>query len=285
MLNSAGHVDEAPATVWAKLLDEGRYLASERTMYRILADHDEVKERRRQATHPAAKKPELMADATEPRVVMGHHTPRWRGEVDLVLPVRDHRHLLPLRAGLDAGHRREPHQRQSAARRHDPQAEHPGRAALHPLRSRLADGREAGGVHARRARCHQEPQPAPRLQRQPLQRIPVPHPEVSARVPRPVRVVHPRPPALRPSSSTGTTSSTATPASGSTPPSTSTTATPRPCARSARSSSTAPTPCTPNASSDDRQRHQRCPAPSGSTNPTRRHPRLSDSSNNLPHQG
>jgi len=31
-------------------------------MYRILADHDEVKERRRQATHPAVKKPELMAD-------------------------------------------------------------------------------------------------------------------------------------------------------------------------------------------------------------------------------
>ncbi len=63
VLNSPEHVDEAPATVWAKLLDQGRYLASERTMYRILADHDEVRERRRQATHPAAKKPELMADA------------------------------------------------------------------------------------------------------------------------------------------------------------------------------------------------------------------------------
>ena len=63
VLNSPEHVDEAPATVYAKLLDEGTYLASERTMYRILADHDEVRERRRQATHPAAKKPELMADA------------------------------------------------------------------------------------------------------------------------------------------------------------------------------------------------------------------------------
>ena len=62
VLNSPEHVDEAPATVWAKLLDDGRYLASERTMYRILANHDEVRERRRQATHPAAKKPELMAD-------------------------------------------------------------------------------------------------------------------------------------------------------------------------------------------------------------------------------
>ena len=62
VLNSAEHVDEAPATVWAKLLDEGTYLASQRTMYRILADHGEVKERRRQATHPATKKPELIAD-------------------------------------------------------------------------------------------------------------------------------------------------------------------------------------------------------------------------------
>ena len=53
VLNSPEHVDEAPATVYAKLLDEGRYLASERTMYRILADHDEVRERRRQATHPS----------------------------------------------------------------------------------------------------------------------------------------------------------------------------------------------------------------------------------------
>lgn len=60
-LNSEEHVDEAPATVYAKLLDEGVYLASVSTMYRVLHDHDEVHERRRQATHPAAKKPELSA--------------------------------------------------------------------------------------------------------------------------------------------------------------------------------------------------------------------------------
>jgi putative transposase len=61
VLNSAEHVDEAPATVYAKLLDEGVYLASVPTMYRVLRDHGEVRERRRQATHPAAKKPELLA--------------------------------------------------------------------------------------------------------------------------------------------------------------------------------------------------------------------------------
>jgi putative transposase len=67
VLNSDQHVDEAPATVYAKLLDEGVYLASVPTMYRVLRDHDEVHERRRQATHPAAKKPELLA--TQPNEV------------------------------------------------------------------------------------------------------------------------------------------------------------------------------------------------------------------------
>ncbi len=61
VLNSEEFVDEAPATVYAKLLDQGIYLASVPTMYRVLREHDEVHERRRHATHPAAKKPELLA--------------------------------------------------------------------------------------------------------------------------------------------------------------------------------------------------------------------------------
>jgi putative transposase len=61
VLNSEEFVDEAPATVYAKLLDQGIYLASVPTMYRVLREHDEVHERRRQATHPAATKPELLA--------------------------------------------------------------------------------------------------------------------------------------------------------------------------------------------------------------------------------
>jgi putative transposase len=63
VLNSPAHVDEAPATVYAKLLDEGVYLASVATMYRILRSHDEVRERRRHASHPAHQKPELIATA------------------------------------------------------------------------------------------------------------------------------------------------------------------------------------------------------------------------------
>jgi putative transposase len=61
VLDSEEFVDEAPATAYAKLLDQGVYLASVPTMYRVLRDHGEVRERRRQATHPAAKKPELLA--------------------------------------------------------------------------------------------------------------------------------------------------------------------------------------------------------------------------------
>ncbi len=60
-LHAPEHVDEAPATVYAKLLDQGTYLGSVATMYRLLRRHDEVHERRRQAVHPAAKKPELLA--------------------------------------------------------------------------------------------------------------------------------------------------------------------------------------------------------------------------------
>jgi putative transposase len=61
VLHEPDHVDEAPATVYAKLLDDGIYLASVSTMYRILRAADEVHERRRQGTHPTRKKPELLA--------------------------------------------------------------------------------------------------------------------------------------------------------------------------------------------------------------------------------
>ena len=56
-------VDRAPAEVVATLLDEGRYLCSERTMYRILAADQPVRERRNQREHPRYAKPELVATA------------------------------------------------------------------------------------------------------------------------------------------------------------------------------------------------------------------------------
>jgi putative transposase len=63
LLHSDRFVDLSPAEVHAILLDEGRYLCSEATMYRLLrTTHGQVQERRRHATHPPQVKPELVAD-------------------------------------------------------------------------------------------------------------------------------------------------------------------------------------------------------------------------------
>jgi putative transposase len=61
ILHEERFVDQAPATIYATLLDEGRYRCSVPTMYRVLRAADEVHERRRQARHPATVKPELVA--------------------------------------------------------------------------------------------------------------------------------------------------------------------------------------------------------------------------------
>ena len=63
LLASPRFVDRSPAEVVATLLDEGRYLCSERTMYRILSAKQPVRERRNQLTHPRYAKPELVARA------------------------------------------------------------------------------------------------------------------------------------------------------------------------------------------------------------------------------
>jgi putative transposase len=61
ILHSDRFVDQAPAEIYGTLLDEGRYLCSIRTMYRILAAQQEVRERRNQLRHPVYRKPELLA--------------------------------------------------------------------------------------------------------------------------------------------------------------------------------------------------------------------------------
>jgi len=62
-LNEERFCDKAPAQVWATLLDEGTYLASVSTMYRLLRERHQVRERRAQARRPALIKPELVAVA------------------------------------------------------------------------------------------------------------------------------------------------------------------------------------------------------------------------------
>jgi putative transposase len=60
-LHEPRFVDLAPAEVYATMLDEGRYLCSERTMYRVLAANHEVRERRDQLRHANHPRPELLA--------------------------------------------------------------------------------------------------------------------------------------------------------------------------------------------------------------------------------
>jgi putative transposase len=76
-LHSERFADASPAAVYATLLDEGTYLASERTMYRLLAANAEVRERRDQLRHPAYARPELLA--TGPRELWSWDITKLRG--------------------------------------------------------------------------------------------------------------------------------------------------------------------------------------------------------------
>jgi putative transposase len=77
VLHEPRFVDKAPAEVYATLLDEGTYLCSIRTMYRVLKAADEVRERRNQLRHPAYHKPELLA--TGPNQVWSWDITKLRG--------------------------------------------------------------------------------------------------------------------------------------------------------------------------------------------------------------
>jgi putative transposase len=63
LLNSERFQDQAPRAMYATLLDEGLYVCHWRSMYRFLAENQQVSERRRQLVHPPAPKPELVATA------------------------------------------------------------------------------------------------------------------------------------------------------------------------------------------------------------------------------
>ncbi len=77
VLRSDRFMDKAPRQVHAELLDEGVYLCSLRTMYRILDAEKELKERRNQRRHPAYSKPELLA--TAPNMLWSWDITKLRG--------------------------------------------------------------------------------------------------------------------------------------------------------------------------------------------------------------
>ena len=77
VLKSERFQDQAPREVYATLLDEAQYLCSWRTMYRILAENQEIRERRDQLQHPVYAKPELLA--TRPNQVWSWDITKLRG--------------------------------------------------------------------------------------------------------------------------------------------------------------------------------------------------------------
>jgi transposase InsO family protein len=79
VLTSDRFVDLAPLQIYAQLLDEGRYLCSVSTMYRVMAENTMVAERRRLARHPAKVCPELVA--TAPRQVYSWDITKLAGPV------------------------------------------------------------------------------------------------------------------------------------------------------------------------------------------------------------
>lgn len=79
VLHEVRFADKSPAQVYAKLLDEGVYLCSISTMYRILRSRDEVRERRGVLTHPAYERPELLA--TGPNQVWSWDITKLKGPV------------------------------------------------------------------------------------------------------------------------------------------------------------------------------------------------------------
>ena len=79
VLNSERFQDQSPREVYAALLDEDEYLCHWRTMYRVLDEHKEVRERRNQLRHPGYAKPELLA--TDPNQLWSWDITKLRGPV------------------------------------------------------------------------------------------------------------------------------------------------------------------------------------------------------------
>jgi len=100
-LNSERFMDQSPRQVYAALMDEGRSLCHWRTMYRVLAVYQEVRERRLLRRHAVYQKPELLATAPQSGVVVGYHGAAGAEPVDVLPFICGFGHLQPLCGRLD----------------------------------------------------------------------------------------------------------------------------------------------------------------------------------------
>ena len=215
VLHSERFVDVSPEETYATLLDEGTYLCSTRTMYRILAaHHGGVRERRDQLTHPAYAKPELLAE--RPNELWSWDVSKLKGPAKwtyfylyVILDVFS-RYVV----GWTVQYRENAQLAKALIEQATEQQQitpkiltlHADRGApqrAKPVAFLLAD---LGITKTHIAPVH--------LDRQPLLGGELQDPEVPARVPRPLRPRSSTPASTAERSSTGTTTTTATPGSG-----------------------------------------------------------------------
>lgn len=162
-LHAERFVDASPAAVYATLLDEGTYLASERTMYRVLAANAEVRERRAQLRHPVYAAPELLA--TAPNELWSWDITKLKGPAKwtwfylyVILDVFSRYVPGWLVATAESAVLAERLIADTLAKQ-----SHRARHAHDPCRSRQLDGVQAGRPPAGRPRRRQEPFEASRL--------------------------------------------------------------------------------------------------------------------------
>jgi putative transposase len=163
VLHGERFVDRAPAQIWATLLDEGTYLASESTMYRLLRADGEVRERRRMAAHPPRTVPELVADA--PNRVWSYDATALRGPArgiwyDLFVMLDIFSRYCP--GWLVVEGQAAEGVRDSDRAGRGGRGAHPRGHAHHPCRPRLADDLQGHLRAARRPAHRAHPRPAPR---------------------------------------------------------------------------------------------------------------------------
>ena len=270
VLRSPEYCDLAPAQAWARLLDDGVYLCSIATMYRLLRAAGESRERRRQRTHPARKRPELIAAA--PNRVWSWDITKLRGpqrgvyyELFVVIDIYSRYVVGWTVAPAETGELAEAFingclTAQGVSR--DQLTLHADRGTSmtsKPVAQLLVDL----GV----ARSHSRPTsptttPTAKPTSRPSSTAP-PSPDGSGRSSTPEH--------SRPGSSSTTTTPTVTPASPCTPPPRCTTAPPARSAPPAPPPSTPPTPPTPPGSATGPPPPPSCPPPPGSTSPPAKH--------------
>jgi hypothetical protein len=190
LLHAPRFADQAPAEIYASLLDEGVYHCSIRTMYRLLDSNGEIRERRRQLRHPAYRKPELLAQA--PNEVWSWDITKLKGPTKwsyfylyVILDIFSRRVVGWCVADAETATLFRP-------LFDDAVAKHgvlPGQLTLHadrggPMKAKPAPAKAGGHrAAARRSRRHPLAQPPTYLKRQPVLRKPLQNLEVSATLP------------------------------------------------------------------------------------------------------